>query len=199
MGDEAVLTILKTNSTDQIPGLQENLVELEKLTEVRIKFEYIPSVVGQSLAGEAIKIILSDPIQALKNAAEIGLMIWGILKAVQAVGKKIHLTKKMAAPLLISKVKQDVISEKLYENDLLEKAKIWGPMEIDSIEGPIFKFTSSEIEALVPFALMMAVILPIPGGRSRTYWNILKADGEILGSWTTQTLTERLPDFLKPL
>ena len=81
----------------------------------------------------------------------------------------------------------------------MDKARVWGPMEIDSIDGPLFNYISSEIEALVPFALLMVVMIPIRRNRSRTYWNILKADGEILGSWTTQTLTERLPDFLRPL
>ncbi len=199
MPEEAVLTILKTSSTDQIPGLQDNLINLEKLTKVQVKSEHVPAVVGQSLAGEAIKIILSDPVQTIKNAAEIGILLWGILKAVQALGKKIHLTKKIAGPLLISKSKQDAISNKVYVNDLMDKARVWGPMEIDSIDGPLFNYISSEIEALVPFALLMVVMIPIRRNRSRTYWNILKADGEILGSWTTQTLTERLPDFLRPL
>ena len=199
MNEEAVLTILRTSTVDDIPGLRDEITRLESLTNVRLKSDYVPTVVGSALAGDVIQIILSDPVQALKTVAEIGILLWGILKSIKLLGKHVHFTKKLTFPLLISKSKDDSISDGCYDDRLFNKAKVWGPMEIDSIDGPFFEYSSSEIEALVPFAMLMAVVVPIHKNRSRTYWNILKADGNILGSWTTQTFTEKLPDFLKPL
>jgi len=199
MSDNAVMTILNTSSSEPILGFQDYIANLEKFTKIEVSSEHVHAVVGQELAGETIKVILSDPAQAIKNAAEIGLILWGMIKAVHALGKKLHLTKKIAYPLLFSKSKQDAISDKVHQLNSIKNARVWGPMEIDSINGPLFTYVESDLEALVPFALLMAVIVPIHRNRSRTYWNILKADGHILGSWTTQTLTERLPDFIRPL
>lgn len=198
LDEHATITIFRTSSLEDMPILNDYINQLEKNTKVQLHSEHMPAVVGE-LAGKAIQIILSDPIQAVKNAAEIGILLWGVLKAIKSVGKHVHLTKKAGRLLLLSKSKEDAISEGRYNEISFEKARVWGPMEIDSVKGPLFEYLSSEVEALVPFAMLMAVIVPIKGDRARTYWNILKADGEILGSWTTQTLISRLPDFLKPL
>jgi len=195
MNEEGIITIFQTKTLDEIPELAEHIKNLEAKTSTEITIIDEPAVLGE-FGGRAIDIILSDPIQAAKSAVEIGILLWGIVKIVKAAGKVIQFGKKIARYLLFAKLNADYVDDQGSKEMLLEEAKIWGPMEIDPIGGSLFEQFTPSIEG--PFAFLMAIVIPIQRKRARTFWYIIRTDGEILTSWRTQTFIERLPDFLKP-
>lgn len=194
--DAGYVTIFRMKKLDEIPGLEEQIKNLQTKTSTEIVVIDEPAVLGE-FGGRAIDIILSDPIQAAKSAVEIGILLWGIVKIVKAAGKVIQFGKKIAQYLLFAKLKIDYVDDQSSKEMLLEKAKIWGPMEIDPIGGSLFEQFTPSIEG--PFAFLMAIVIPIQRKRARTFWYIIRTDGDILATWRTQTFIERLPDFLKPI
>lgn len=193
------VTIFRTENIDDVPGLSGLIDNLKDKISVETISGHESAVIGPEFAGPVVDIILSDPIQAAKNSAEIGFILWETIKVIKSVGKHLHLDKLIAKLLIIAKSKVECEQKSRSDENSFEKAIFWGPMEIDSFGGTLIDQYPPKIYEILPFAYLMAVIIPIHRGRARTYWYILRADGEILASWRTQTLVERLPDFLKPL
>jgi hypothetical protein len=190
METENTLIIFRTENIEEIPNLDKLLASLKIVTKIQIQKRHEPAVVG-TVAGPVIDVLLSDPIQALTTAAEIGAILWSIIKVAKAAKKHVHFGKDIAKRLILSKINDEI-------NVNIESGRVWGPMEIDPIGGSLFSRFPPLIEELVPYAYLMATVFPIHRKRARTYWYILMANGDILASWATQTFLDRLPDFLKP-
>ena len=152
---------------------------------------------SQDLAGRAVYLVISSDIQDIVSAVDIGAAIWKLLKLAEKVDKKIRIGKHVARLLLCARTKTDITENGCGDDLLISRAKIFGPMTVDTTRTALFLRKPSNID-LVPYAYFMAIAIPIQHNRARTYWYIMRSDGCILASWTTQTFTSRLPDFLKP-
>ena len=103
----------------------------------------------------------------------------------------------MVKPLLLSKLKSETSIDYQTDNLDLEESFVWGPMETDPISGFAEVLNKGWDGATCPIGYFMAVVVPRDRDRIRTFWYLLSASGEVVSAWTTQTLAERVPDFLK--
>lgn len=117
------MTIYRLRRKEIDPALSDAVSRLEEAAEVEVTEKRVPAVAGQ-LAGEAIQILLSDPVQAFTTAAEIGALIWGIIKAARAAGKHLSVGPKEAKAMAASESKEKVDKDPYLKPEPL----IWGPM-----------------------------------------------------------------------
>ena len=71
-------------------------------------------------------------------------------------------------------------------------------MDAEPMFGGVMSCLEGWDEATTPIAYFIGIVIQRPNGRSKTLWYLFGAGGHLCAAWTTQTLTERLPDFLKP-
>ena len=71
-------------------------------------------------------------------------------------------------------------------------------MDADIIDGPMAGCIESHQEALSPKAYFLAIAKSKPRNRIETTYYLLGAGGKVGGTWTTQTFSERVPEFLRP-
>ncbi len=180
-----------------VPGLPEALEELKSHTKVTVRTAEVPAVAGE-LAGWATEILVSIPVQALVNAATLGVVLWKIIGLIRKAGKKTFLGKEIVLPLLASKAKEDFGEDLLNDEENPDAIRVWGPMEAEMISGPLTECIEEYEEAFGPIAYFMAIAVARPQNRVRTTYYILGAGGKLCGSWTTQTFSERVPEFLRP-
>ena len=182
--------VLYLSRLDELDSaLAQAVSRLEDATEVRIAEEHVPAVAGE-LAGDAIRILLSDPVEAFTTAAEIGALIWGIIKAARAAGKHFSLNKKETKALAAAEAQKEA------DNDAKLKGQpvVWGPMAAH----PENKRTAECMSEYPQGMALTAIIFPRERDRVKTYWYLISDEGVVCAAWSTQTLRERLPDFLKP-
>jgi len=194
---DASLTIYKTRNIGEIEGLDEIITSLQSKTPISIDQLKVPAVVGE-LAGIATDILLSDPLQAIITAVEVGGLLWGIVQLAKRAGKHIRIGKGIARPILLSKAHEEIKNQHPSEQIDFETIKVWGPMAAEPMEGNITECYKSWDEATDPIGYFMGIIIPRPRNRAKTLWYLLGAGGELCGSWATQTFIDRLPDFIKP-
>lgn len=77
---------------------------------------------GSELFGEAVRLLLSDEVQALVTAAAAGELLWEIVKGLAALGKRFTVYKPAAKCLMAARAKE----EAGLNDELLEITKVWG-------------------------------------------------------------------------
>lgn len=66
-----------------------------------------PTAYGQ-LAGAAIEVLLSPPVQAFINAVEIGSVLWLLVRAARTAGWRIRVSKQASKSLAAAKVAEEL-------------------------------------------------------------------------------------------
>lgn len=191
------ITIYRTENLKDIPGLEECLTELGKLSDVEHRKRHVPAVVGE-LTGVATEILLSNPVQLTLTTIAIGQLFWKIVELAKAAGKSIRIGKPVAKAIISAKAVEDATRKFSYESIDVEKLVVYGPMETDPESGFAMELEKSWDEGTSPIGYFVGVVFPRPRDRVRTAWYLISAGGEICASWSTQTLSERMPDFLNP-
>lgn len=189
-----VLTVYKFSSgeIDGTAGLRDALLELSSVVETETREEHIPA--ATDLWGEAAEILLSDSVAAIAAAAAIGDLLWKIIKILKSAGKRISVHKAAIPYLVPAKLRADGDAD----DESLPRAKVWGPMVVHLDEGSLLGGHQCTLDAEGNEGYLIAVAMPKEPRRVRTRWMIMSSDGEILLSWVTQTLVERVPEFLRP-
>lgn len=193
----ASLLLYQVNDPKHVPGLVEALEELRAYTKAEIRPRQLPAVSGE-LAGYAIDILISEPVQALTNLAALGAILWKIIDLAKKAGKRIFIGKGSAKLLVAARAKDDLVNDSPSEEVSFESFRVWGPMEAELKDGPIIECVKQYDEAVGPVAYLTAIAIARPRNRVRTTWYLLGAEGRVCGSWTTQTLADRVPEFLRP-
>ena len=191
------IIILQAEDYRTIPGLAEVLEEMKPHSNVKIKTDHIPAVIGE-FAGMATEIVLSDYSQALLNAAALGAILWKAIELIKKAGKRIVIGKEIVLPLVASKAEENFEDEFSAARGNEESIRVWGPMAAELTDGPFSAFDMECEQNLGEEAYFMAMSVALPRNRVKTIYYILGGKGEILSSWTTQTFSERVPDFLRP-
>jgi hypothetical protein len=196
MENDALLTIYQTATLSEIEGAEDAVHLLENKTSVSLSRSKEPAVLGE-LAGWAQQMLLSDPAQSGIAAAEIGAILWAIIKAAKRAGKHLRVGKGLVKPLLLA-----IVGENEESGDtkvsVLSNSVVWGPMAAEPLGGLALQGTQDWDGATDPLAYFMAIVSPRPRNRVRTVWYLLSSGGQLCGSWVTQTYRERLPEFLRP-
>lgn len=197
MNDDAEITIYQFSDPSKIPGLEKHIDQLRSVTGITTSTYHESAYLGQ-LAGDAFQIVLSDPVQGIKNIVEIGLILWGIVGTLKAAGKKLRIGKKLVPPLLVSEAQRSSNENDSISLDGCGEPVFWGPMIVTNPEGFAKKLLDDYVEECSPEGYFMAIVMAKPNGRAQTRWYLLSADASICASWKTQTLDTKLPDFLRP-
>jgi hypothetical protein len=192
--DIGSILIFQTKDTDEIPGLSSAINEIRNHHEVTLENDTFSAVIGE-FAGDVLDILIAHPTQAFLNAAALGTVLWKIIDLLRKAGKKIMIGKKLVIPLIASKAQDDFVGDKTLKPDSF---KVWGPMEANIIDGPMAGCIENHLEALSPKAYFLAIAKSKPRNRVKTTYYLLGAGGKVGGTWTTQTFSERVPEFLKP-
>lgn len=187
----AKLTIFCLNEVSEVTGLKDELDKFGALSEINIQKNDFPAAFGE-LAGQAIQILISDPVQAITTAVTLGDIFYNIIKLIKKSGKRLRIDKELAKLLALSKLSEK--KEKQIYN--IEDSVVWGPMLIEPLEGFLLKESEDHgYDASGDKAFLIAIAIPKEPRRIRTIWQIISVDGTRLTSWATQTLAERVPDF----
>jgi len=196
MENNSRITIFLTDNYIDIIGLQEEIDKLRVYTDVNIEKSEYPAALGE-LAGIATEILLSKPIQTVANAAQVGTLLWTIIKIIKSTGKSIYVSKAISRLLILAKFNDDHNKEIDSKLDKMNDCVEWGPMTVSNTTGVLYECESLKYDAIGPPAYFMAIALPIKNNVTKMVWYIMNNEGEICATWNTQTKTDRLPDFLK--
>jgi hypothetical protein len=198
------LTIFQTQSLKEIPKVKKTVKKMKKYYNIKKNKEEIPAVVGE-FAGEAINLIMSENFQTaltILGLVELGNKSWELIKNIKISKKHFDFDKNFAYALVLSKALK--IYKKVYreEYNTLEPSKIKyiGPMEIYTISKKLTKscYKNFEDEGLADSGVyFIGIVIKRPNKRSITYWFIIRNDGKICSSWSSQTLTKTLPKHLQ--
>lgn len=189
----AKLTIFCLNEVSEVTGLKDELEKLGALSEINIQKNDFPAAFGE-LAGQAIQILISDPVQAITTAVTLGDIFYSIIKLIKKSGKRLRIDKELAKLLALAKLSEKQSEEKQINN--IEDSVVWGPMLIEPLEGFLLKESEDRgYDASGDKSFLIAIALPKEPRTIRTIWQIISVDGTRLTSWATQTLAERVPDF----
>lgn len=193
----ATITIFQTKSLNEIPHAEMAIKQISTHSvEINNKFE--SAVIGE-LAGEAIEIILSEPVQTILSIAgilDLGNRVWELIKSIDKTGKVCHTDKEFANALVLAKAIKTY--KKTYPKEFHDlhpnNIKTIGIMDANPISNKLsnicYKDFDDEGREVVYF---MGVVIKRPNNRSLTLWYIIRADGKICSAWETQTFTDRLP------
>lgn len=194
---ETALVIYATTETEvqATPALADALSEIRSLGG-DVRHIENPAAFGE-LAGTAIEVLLSQPLQALATAATIGGALRAVIRAAQSAGRRIRVGKAASTALAASETVEQLAREHLAAiTDDIEPI-VWGPMHAEPVTGIPDELFATD-GATADCMYMLAFVLPWHRGRVRTYWYLITNSGHVAASWHTQTLRERLPDFLRP-
>jgi len=186
------LTVYRV-SDDESGNICSLFDDLSSIVSMSTSYEEIPA--ASDLFGVAINLLLSDTVQAVTTLVAVGDILWRIVSFLKKSGKYFSVDKPAVKCLVPSLLNKDAD----VDHEALKKAKIWGPMVIASSAGSLidgYKAPPSPPSGYDKF--LMAIALPKEPRRVRTRWFIISSDAEILLTWTTQTLAERVPGFLRP-
>ena len=100
----ATITIFQTKSLNEIPNAETAIKQISTHSvEINNKFE--AAVIGE-LAGEAVEIILSEPVQTILSIAgilDLGNRVWELIRSIDKTGKVCHIDKEFASALVLAK------------------------------------------------------------------------------------------------
>ena len=193
----ALLTIYQLEDVQAIEGLKDRIDELGKHISVDVRREHAPAVVGE-LAGMAVDLLMSPPVQVTLSSIAVGQIIWQIIDLARRAGKKLHIEKPIAKLLVATKAIE--AEKETFPNEEIDPKRIvvYGPMDAEPESGFAEQCFELWDSASAPVAHFMAVVFPRPRNRVRTVWYLFSGGGDVCASWSTQTFSERLPDFLNP-
>jgi len=189
-----ILTIYQTHDISEIEGLDDLLDELGALVNYEVKVDMVSAALGQ-LAGEIVDILLSDEVQLILTLASIGGILKQIINLLRKKNKAFSLGKSAVKSLAVYEVSEEIGSDSFD----LENAKIWGPMVVQSLK--LERSSGSFSYRGFPEGIdgyLTAIAVPKKTDRVRTFWRLVTVDYENVITWYTQTLAERVPDFLRP-
>ncbi len=190
------LTLYQVENMDDIAGLEEAISELNKIAEIKVEQIEVSAVVGE-LAGVATDIILSVPVQLTLGTYTIGHLLWEIITLMKNAGKYLRVGKDAAKAIIAYHAGNDIKKEHTSENIEFENSRIYGPMEADPRFGVSMSCLEGYDQATSPIAYFVGVVMDRPNQRSKTLWYLLGSGGNLCSSWSTQTFTENLPNFMK--
>jgi hypothetical protein len=179
------ITIYRTHRSELESDVEDKVSQLENWEGVEITHKRYPAVIGE-LAGEAVQILTSDSVQAFTKLVEIGGLVWATIRALREAGRYFDIGKSEAEAIAAHEAEEEI------EQDVVPTPVVWGPMEARPESGVPKEHLAREN----PGIFFVGVVTPRPNDRARTYWYLISKKGEISVSWHTQTLRERLPDFL---
>jgi hypothetical protein len=184
-----LLLIYRSRREEAEPTLRAALGDAEsaglEVTEVGL-----PAAVG-NLAGTAISVLVSSPVQAFLNVVALGAVVLGIIKAARGVGRRLLVSKDAARYLGAERASKCVALDPPREPFEPDAVSVIGPMAAVPLIGfppetcESTEFSGSRV-SLVAFAF------PWHRKRVRTYWYLISDTGDTISSWYTQTLSERL-------
>ena len=193
-----LLTIYKTDDNfEKYIKKELDNIKLELNSNIKLIFEkdHCPAVAGE-LAGQFMQILNSEHVQASIALYTLGEIFYQVIQTLKKKNKEYKIGKKLCKPLALFKLKNE--NKELIEGCNLDTPIVYGPMEINNIKGrvsieefDVVNDGSGEVGYLIAYAF------PKGEKRTRTIWNLMNTKGEIVISWTTQTLTENLPEFFK--
>ena len=190
------LTIFKTTSIDNIPKLKQELSKLDKLTNITVKKEEIPAVVG-NLAGDAINILLSSPIQVPLTLYALGEIILKMIEILKQNNKSYDLSGEFAKSIIMSKALKEY--KKSYPNEYSKinnkNIKIIQMMEAEPISKKLSRQCISKTAEEIDddeINYFMGVCLNMPNNNTIIFWYILRNDGKTCTSWSTELPTKNL-------
>mgnify|MGYP006305210781 CR=1 FL=1 len=179
------ITIYRTHRSELEADLADKILQLENWKGVEVSHERYPAVIGE-LAGEAVQVLTSDSVQAFTKLVEIGGLVWATIEALRKAGKHFDIGKTEAKAIAAHKTEDEL------EGDTVPTPVVWGPMKARPESG----IPKEHLLEENPGIFFVGVVTPRPNERARTYWYLVSKEGEIIVNWHTQTLRERLPDFL---
>jgi hypothetical protein len=190
-----MLLIYRSRRSEVEPDLAAAINGLEKY--VSVEEVQVPAVVG-GLAGAAISIFTSQAATALANFIQIGTGLWLVIQTAQKYGRTFFVDKEAATPLAAAKLREEIESDPHRDFPIdYASGKVWGPMEAEPLVG-FHEEWFVHNGASIPRAYFVAIAVPWHRGRVRTFWYVISDRGQLCSSWWTQTLRERVPDFLRP-
>jgi hypothetical protein len=193
-----LIFIYRTTRADLEPDEGALLGELEAISEVSVEEVEVSAVVGD-LAGTAMSILTSPEATALATLIQIGTPLWILVRKLRSRNRSVVVDKigarALAAAAVSDEVRKDPPDRSI--NEAFGLAKIWGPMEAEPIVGFSADWFVND-GASIPSAHFTAIAVPWHRNRVRTYWYVISDGGELCSAWWTQTMRERVPDFLRP-
>ena len=193
------MILIYRTTRDELQPEEEILIrQLEGVAEVSVEEVEVPAVVGE-LAGTAMSILTSPEATALANLIQIGTPLWMLMKKLRTRGRPLVVDKAgaraFAAVAFSEQIAQDPPDSGA--DDVFSRAKLWGPMEAEPLVG--FKddwFVHDG--ASIPRTHFTAIAVPWHRERVRTYWYLVSDAGVLCSAWWTQTMRDRVPEFLRP-
>ncbi len=200
----ARLTLFQTESLDEIYEIKTDIKKIKKILKVKEEKEHISAVVGE-LAGTAVNIIMSPEVQTaltIIGLIDLGDRAWNLIKNLNKTNKHFDFDKEFASALVVSKAIKKY--KKMYSTEYStfnpNKIKTIGIMEAEPESKKLNSicFKDFDDEGLGDSGIyFMGVVIKRPNKRSITFWFIIRNDGKICSSWTTQTYTKNLPKHLR--
>lgn len=172
--------------------------ELEAIPAVSVEEVHVPAVVGE-LAGTAINILTSPEATALATLIQIGTPLCILVQKLRSRKRTVALDKAGARALAAASFNEQITNDPPDHgvDERFAGAKVWGPMEAE----PMVGFTDDWFVndgASIPHAHFTAIAVPWHRGRVRTYWYLISDAGELCSAWWTQTMRDRVPEFMRP-
>ncbi|MEH0673053.1 hypothetical protein [Vibrio owensii] len=191
------IRIFKTSHLDDIPEIQNYLSQLQELDAIEIDYFHQSAVAGE-LAGMAVDILMSKEVQITLSSIAMGQLLWKIVETLKKLGKQFSISSKTAKLIALFKTQEAV--QKQNESVAVNDYLVYGPMsaELDVDLSTLCANEDTQSDDMYFSSCFLAVVFPRPRGRVKTIWYLFQHSGDILASWSTQTLADRMPDFLNP-
>ena len=191
------ICIYQTENVDDLTEIKPYLDKLREFENVEIEYFHQSAVAGE-LAGIAVDILLSKEVQIALSSIAVGQLLWQMLQALKKIGKKCLISANTAKLVALFKATEKIKADG--EEAELEKFIVYGPMtaELDIDMSSLCELVDTQDDYLFS-TYFLGVVFPKPRNRVKTIWYLFQDSGDILASWSTQTLSERMPDFLTPV
>ncbi len=189
--------IYQTKNLEDLKELQPHLEELRQLEHIEIEYSHQSATAGD-LAGMAAKILMSPEVQITLSTIAVAQVVCEILAILKRLGKKFSISSKTAKLVALYKTQEKI--NDVGKEYILDKIVTYGPMraELDVSLSQLCKNEDALEDDMHFSTYFLGVVFPRPRNRVKTIWYLFQHSGDILASWSTQTLSERMPDFLNP-
>jgi hypothetical protein len=185
------------NNLDDIPEVQAYISQLQEYDTIEINYFHQSAVAGE-LAGMAVDILMSKEVQITLSSIAMGQILWQMIQTLKKLGKRFSISSKTAKLIALFKTEEDV--KKQRKSVEVSNYLVYGPMsaELDIDLSTLCANEDTQSDDMYFSTYFLAVVFPRPKGRVKTIWYLFQHSGDILASWSTQTLAERMPNFLNP-
>ena len=146
----------------------------------------------------AVDILMSKEVQITLSSIAMGQILWQMIQTLKKLGKRFSISSKTAKLIALFKTEEDV--KKQRKSVEVSNYLVYGPMsaELDIDLSTLCANEDTQSDDMYFSTYFLAVVFPRPKGRVKTIWYLFQHSGDILASWSTQTLAERMPNFLNP-